>query len=163
MKLPCLYQAQTQITKLAIPHDNKKQIIRRMKRRNTISQEAVLSILTNTRRAMSQDAIEKQMKMEVDRGTIYRILNRFCEDEVVHRIVADDGKQYFAVCVKCDRKKMKLGNNHFHFRCTSCETIECLPVNVDFSVPRGYKVERMNCILVGVCKECSRTKKNAVN
>jgi Fur family ferric uptake transcriptional regulator len=124
-----------------------------MKRRNTISKEAVLSVLTNTRKAMSQDAIVKQMDVDADRATIYRILNRFCEDEIVHKIVADDGKQYFAVCVKCD--KNTLPDNHFHFRCTQCETIECLPALVEFKVPEKYKIQRMNCVLIGVCKDCS--------
>lgn len=124
-----------------------------MKRRNTAAQEAVLSVLTSKRRAMSQDAILKQMDVEADRATIYRILNRFCEDEIVHKIVADDGKQYFAVCVKCD--KVPIPGNHFHFRCTRCETIECLPSIVQYSVPENYKVESLNCVLVGVCKDCS--------
>ncbi|WP_435524357.1 Fur family transcriptional regulator [Chryseobacterium indoltheticum] len=61
-------------------------------------------------------------------ATIYRVLNRFCEDGILHRIVAEDGKQYFAVCIKCDEKK--LTDHHFHFRCTQCETIECLPNEV---------------------------------
>jgi Fur family ferric uptake transcriptional regulator len=123
-----------------------------MKRRNTSSQEAVLAVLTSSRKAMSQDAIVKQMDVDADRATIYRILNRFCEDEIVHKIVADDGKQYFAVCVKCDEQTMPA--NHFHFRCTECETIECLPALVEFTLPKKYKVERMNCVLVGVCKDC---------
>ena len=124
-----------------------------MKRRNTATQEAVLSVLTSKRRAMSQDAIVKQMKVNADRATIYRILNRFCEDEIVHKIVADDGKQYFAVCVKCD--DMLSSGNHFHFRCTKCETIECLPTIVEFKVPEKYVVQQMNCVLVGICKDCS--------
>jgi Fur family transcriptional regulator, ferric uptake regulator len=123
-----------------------------MKRRNTATQEAVLSVLTSKRRAMSQDAIVKQMAVDADRATIYRILNRFCEDEIVHKIVADDGKQYFAVCVKCDENTMPA--HHFHFRCTQCETIECLPTMVNFSLPAGYNVESMNCVLVGVCRDC---------
>ena len=123
-----------------------------IKRRNTETQDAVLSVLTAKRKAMSQDAIVKQMEVKADRATIYRILNRFCEDEIVHKIVADDGKQYFAVCVKCDEKTMP--NNHFHFRCTKCETIECLPAKVEFSVPKDYVVEHLNCVLVGVCKDC---------
>jgi len=123
-----------------------------MKRRNTISKEAVLSVLTTTRKAMTQDAIIRQMDIEADRATVYRVLNRFCEDEIVHKIVADDGKQYFAVCLKCDEKPIP--DNHFHFRCTACETIECLPILVEFSVPKNYKVQRMNCVLVGVCKDC---------
>ena len=123
-----------------------------MKRRNTATQDAVLSVLTSKRRTMSQDAIVKQMDVTADRATIYRILNRFCEDEIVHKIVADDGKQYFAVCFKCD--DMPVSANHFHFRCTKCETIECLPTEVEFSVPEKYTVQQMNCVLVGVCKDC---------
>lgn len=124
-----------------------------MKRRNTATQEAVLAVLTSKRRAMSQDAIVKQMSVDADRATIYRILNRFCEDKIVHKIVADDGKQYFAVCIKCD--ETTIPENHFHFRCTKCETIECLPSVVHFSVPEKYTVQQMNCVLVGVCKDCS--------
>ncbi|HUH18605.1 Fur family transcriptional regulator [Albibacterium sp.] len=124
-----------------------------MRRRNTATKEAVMAVLTNSGRAMSQDAIMKQMDVDANRATIYRILNRFCEDEVVHKIVADDGKQYFAVCVKCD--DVTVPRDHFHFRCTKCETIECLPANVEYSVPEKYTVQQMNCILIGICKDCS--------
>src|SRR5690606_35127797 len=95
-----------------------------MKRRNTPSKEAILDLLISAGKAMSRDAIEQKIDIEIDRATIYRVLNRFCEDGLVHKIVADDGKQYFAVCMKCDEKK--LADNHFHFRCTSCQTIEWL-------------------------------------
>ncbi|MFC4213404.1 Fur family transcriptional regulator [Pedobacter lithocola] len=124
-----------------------------IKRRNTATQEAVLSVLLTKKRAMSQDAIVKQIDVNADRATVYRILNRFCEDEIVHRIVADDGKQYFAICVKCN--ETDIPSNHFHFRCTNCETIECLPTLVEFSVPDKYFVHQMNCLLVGICKDCS--------
>lgn len=123
-----------------------------MKRRNTATQEAVLSVLRSKKKAMSQDAISKQMDIDADRATIYRILNRFCEDEIIYKIVADDGKQYFAAFVKCDDMPPI---NYFHFRCTICEMIECLPSVVEYSVPENYKVESLNCVLVGVCKDCS--------
>ncbi|MBE8719701.1 Fur family transcriptional regulator [Sphingobacterium pedocola] len=124
-----------------------------MKRRNTPSKEAILDLLAKTKKAMSQDAIEEKLTIAVDRATIYRVLNRFCDDGLVHRIVAEDGKQYFAVCMKCD--ETKLAANHFHFRCTRCETIECLPVPVHFAIPEGYQVENVNCVLTGVCNDCS--------
>ncbi len=124
-----------------------------MKRRNTPAKEAVLNLLTNKAKAMSQDSIEKNINIDIDRATIYRVLNRFCEDGILHRIVAEDGKQYFAVCIKCDEKK--LTDHHFHFRCTKCETIECLPIEVQFSLEKGYSVESVNCILTGVCKDCN--------
>lgn len=124
-----------------------------MKRRNTPTKEAVLSVLTSTTKAMSQDAIEQKIDIEIDRATIYRVLNRFCEDGMLHRIVADDGKQYFALCVKCDEQKAPL--HHFHFRCISCQTIECLPAPVHFSIPAEYSVNSVNCVLTGICKDCA--------
>ncbi len=123
-----------------------------MKRRNTPSKEAVLEVLTATGKAMSHDAIEQKIAIEIDRATIYRVLNRFCDDGLVHRIVAEDGKQYFAVCMKCDENK--IDDNHFHFRCVNCQTIECLPVPVHFSVPKGYNVKSVNCVLTGTCRNC---------
>jgi Fur family ferric uptake transcriptional regulator len=124
-----------------------------MKRRNTPSKEAVLDILMKAGKAMSCDAIERKIDVEIDRATIYRVLNRFCDDGLVHKIVAEDGKQYFAVCMKCEQHTF--AENHFHFRCTYCNTIECLPEAVYFSVPIGYQVEGVNCILTGRCKNCS--------
>ena len=123
-----------------------------MKRRNTQSKEAILDLLVSTGKAMSRDAIEQKIDMEVDRATIYRVLNRFCEDGLAHKIVADDGKQYFAICMKCDEHSLK--DNHFHFRCTNCQTIECLPEAVQFSIPNGYNVESVNCVLTGTCSQC---------
>ena len=124
-----------------------------MKRRNTASKQAILDLLAQTGKAMSREAIEKKIDVDMDRATIYRVLNRFCEDGIVHKIVAEDGKQYFAVCIQCDDKS--LAQNHFHFRCTQCETIECLPQAVHFSLPEGYVMASVNCVITGVCKACA--------
>ena len=124
-----------------------------MKRRNTPTKEAVIAVLSASKRAMSQEAIEQKIEIEIDRATVYRALNQFCVDGIVHRIVADDGKQYFAICRKCDQQT--LPDNHFHFRCTSCQTIECLQELVQFSLPEGYHVEKFNCVLVGTCSNCA--------
>lgn len=122
-------------------------------RRNTPTKKAVLKLLTKRGKAMSRDAIEEQLTTDINRATIYRVLNRFCEDGILHRIVAEDGKQYFAICLQCDDKKTSL--NHFHFRCTECQTIECLPAPVHYSLQKGYKVESTNCVLTGTCRDCT--------
>lgn len=124
-----------------------------MKRRNTHAKEAVLDVLIKTGKAMSQDAIEQKIGIDINRATIYRVLNRFCDDGVLHKVVPEDGKQYFAICIKCDEDKKPL--HHFHFRCIKCETIECLPVEVKFSIPDDYLVENVNCVLTGTCHACS--------
>lgn len=124
-----------------------------MQRRNTETKEAVLEVLTTTRKAMSRDAIQQRIGSDINRATVYRVLNRFCEDGIVHRVVADDGKQYFAVCVNCEDEA--LAGDHVHFRCTKCETIECMPIPVNFSLPVGYQSEAVNCVISGVCVACA--------
>ncbi|WP_179336247.1 Fur family transcriptional regulator [Winogradskyella costae] len=124
-----------------------------MKRRNTPTKEAVLSVITKAGQAMSQDAIEEKVAIDINRATIYRVLNRFCDDGVLHKVLAEDGKQYFALCDGCDETHQE--HQHFHFKCTVCETLECLPNAVNYSIPAGYQVENVNCVLTGVCKKCS--------
>ncbi|WP_291870692.1 transcriptional repressor [Maribacter sp.] len=123
------------------------------KRRNTPTKEAVLDVLKKEGKAMSQDSIEQKISIDINRATIYRVLNRFCDDGVLHKIIAEDGKQYFALYTRTN--KMKLVENHLHFMCIKCETLECLPAEVNFSIPDAYLVENVNCVLSGTCKECS--------
>src|SRR5690606_39553782 len=85
----------------------------KLKRRNTPSKEAVLAVLATSGKAMSQDAIEKKIKLAVDRATIYRILNRFCEDVILNKIVAEKGKLYYAIFVRLDDKESS--DNHILF------------------------------------------------
>lgn len=124
-----------------------------MERRNTETKEAVLNLLSNSKNALSQNAIEKQLSININRATIYRILNRFCEDDIVHKIVAEDGKQYFAICRECENDEFI--KHHFHFRCLVCDTIECLQTPVQYSIPNGYNVQNVNCVLTGICDDCS--------
>ncbi|SFF41160.1 Fur family transcriptional regulator [Sunxiuqinia elliptica] len=124
-----------------------------MKRRNTPTKEAVLKLLAQSGKALSHEAIEKAIDIPINRATIYRVLNQFCHDGTVHKIVAEDGKQYFAVCMKCEGDAPQ--EPHFHFRCTSCDSIECLKEPVHFSLPEGYEVASVNCVLSGLCSKCS--------
>lgn len=124
-----------------------------MKRRNTPTKEAVLEVLTKSGKAMSQDAIEQNIDIDINRATIYRVLNRFCADGILHKIVAEDGKQYFAPSSKPDQQD--IAENHIHFKCLVCETIECLHTEVHFSIPNAYIVKNVNCVLTGTCKSCS--------
>lgn len=62
---------------------------------------------------MSQDAIEKQLDIKINRATIYRVLNRFCTDDIVHRIVAEDGKQLLYIVLGNVNPTNQLFLSHF--------------------------------------------------
>jgi Fur family ferric uptake transcriptional regulator len=122
-----------------------------MKRRNTPTKQAVLALLTENGKAMSQDTIEERITIKINRATIYRILKQFCEDGILCRVITDSGKQYFALRKEQDDP---MNEFHLHFRCLKCDQIECLPTDVNFPVPKGYQLKHANLVLSGICKRC---------
>ncbi|MTI88724.1 MAG: transcriptional repressor [Balneolaceae bacterium] len=123
-----------------------------MERRKTQSTEEILSTLKDTDFALSHKMIQQRLSIEVDRATIYRVLNRFLEDGIVHRVISENGKQYFALCEDCERNDHH--HNHFHFRCNKCGKVECLAREVDIQLPAGYTAENINSLVTGICASC---------
>lgn len=124
-----------------------------MLKRNTKTKQLILDSLKNSKSAVSQDILLKELGEEVDRATIYRVLNSFCDDGIVHKILSDDGKYYFAFCVNCSEKAHK--HNHFHFRCLTCGKIECIPNEIEVELPAGYQPVNFNGFISGYCADCS--------
>lgn len=123
-----------------------------MKRRNTVAKEEILNILKTSNEAFSQDSIQKRITVTADRATVYRILKSFTEQGLAHKIVADDGKQYFAWCGS--HKSEMHNHNHFHFRCLDCGKVECLDTEVTINLPQGYSSNQLNAIITGNCNSC---------
>jgi Fur family ferric uptake transcriptional regulator len=125
-----------------------------MKRRNTPAKNTILNLLKNAGNALSQEMIEAEVKGEMDRVTIYRVLNSFCEDGVTHRILSDEGKYYFALCLDCGDHEHHT-HDHFHFRCVGCQKVECLEEQVTVQLPQGYRKESISSWVTGYCAGCS--------
>jgi Fur family ferric uptake transcriptional regulator len=123
-----------------------------MHKRNTRAKQLILESLKEAKSAVSQDILQAQLGDAVDKVTIYRVLNGFCEDGLAHKVIGDDGKQYFAFCVNCAEKKHT--HNHFHFRCIACGKIECLPNEINVKLPKGYRSENLNAFISGYCSLC---------
>lgn len=125
-----------------------------MQSRNTKAKSMILESIKKAKTAVSHDILQAELNGEVDRATIYRVLNRFCGDGIIHRIVGDDGKQYFAICMNCSDEHHK--HNHFHFRCLSCDTVECLSNEVHVNLPKGYSMTNFNGFISGYCSDCGQ-------
>lgn len=125
-----------------------------MNTRNTKTKGIILDSLKKAKQALSHENLLASLEGQVDRATIYRVLNRFCNDGIAHRIVGDDGKQYFAICINCEKQKHH--HNHFHFRCLSCGKVECLANEADLNLPLGYRVANFNGFISGYCPSCSQ-------
>ncbi len=123
-------------------------------RRNTKTKKMVMNILENSNSALCHEEIEKHLSEKMDRVTIYRILQSFCDDGKVHKIIDKEGKTYYALCRNCTT-----GNHHDdhpHFHCISCGTITCVerPI-VKQELPLGYKAVSIASYITGYCQKCN--------
>lgn len=122
--------------------------------RVTQARLAVLEILLDSSAALSHHEVEESIEqrgLEVDRVTLYRVLDWLVERKLAHRIAAADRVWRFNAA---DRLQM---NEHAHFHCTQCGQIICLngPDPADVPVlPPGYRRERMEITVHGRCAQC---------
>lgn len=124
-----------------------------MQGRKTPSKVAILELLGASDHALSHEMIEQRLTSAINRSTIYRVLNGFVEQGVVHRIISEDGRQYFAICTNCDLAQHH--DDHPHFQCITCDRVECLPQTLQIELPKGYRPESLNATVSGYCRTCS--------
>ena len=129
-----------------------KDILKNRNLRITDGRIDVLEFFLRKGKTLSVKDIQEELK-ETDRVTLYRILNAFTENGVLHKIPDDSGHVTFGLCHDtCDAEDHN--HDHIHFKCLECGTIECLEQIVPpVSIP-GYQVKEANLILKGVCKSC---------
>jgi len=121
----------------------------------TPSRLNVMKVLENTAQAYAHADLETLFS-DMDRVTLYRVLNDFEEAGLVHKIIDMDGVTRFALC-KHSCPDTHHADEHVHFNCQSCHKMFCLE-NVSspvFSIPKGFKALGQNILVYGLCKTCS--------
>ncbi|MCC6515979.1 MAG: transcriptional repressor [Chitinophagales bacterium] len=106
--------------------------------------------------ALTHANLEQQFGKKHDRVTIYRTLNSFLENGLVHKIADDSGVAKFAVC-QHGSSKHKHDEQHIHFKCKKCKRIECLHHTSipSLILPTNYKIETVNLLIEGICGICN--------
>jgi Fur family ferric uptake transcriptional regulator len=115
----------------------------------------ILEELGSNRQAYAHAELESIFK-DMDRVTLYRVLNDFEETGLVHKIIDIGGVTRFALC-KQDCPDKHHTEDHVHFNCQQCNKMFCLekiaaPV---VKLPEGFKTEGSNTIVYGLCKTCN--------
>ena len=90
-----------------------------------------------------------------DRVTLFRVLNTFEKSKLIHNIILDNGKKFFALC---NRKCSKLGSHshsHIHFICEKCDDVSCVEIdNLPTIELTGHHLHNININASGICKNC---------
>jgi Fur family transcriptional regulator, ferric uptake regulator len=105
--------------------------------------------------AISQPDLEKKLGKEIDRVTLYRILNTYQEKGILHRIMDINGTANYAVCTSsCSEDHHH--DEHVHFNCTNCNKIYCLEVEAPrIKMPKGFTAKTVSSIAYGICEKCN--------
>ncbi|MFD0992429.1 Fur family transcriptional regulator [Tenacibaculum geojense] len=120
--------------------------------RKTKSLALILNEFEQKQGAISVTELIKKLGDEMNKTTIYRVLERLEDDGVVHSFIGESGIKWYAKCNNCTHHAHK--DVHPHFQCVRCGNTNCLEVNYKFPEIDGYKIETVNLLLIGTCKDC---------
>jgi Fur family ferric uptake transcriptional regulator len=111
--------------------------------------------LVNKKTATSQPDLENVIA-DVDRVTLYRILNAFEEKGIIHKVFDLNGTANYAICSSdCDEHHHH--DEHLHFNCTNCKNVYCLD-EMDMPpivLPPGFKLDKLSFSATGLCPKCA--------
>lgn len=101
--------------------------------------------------------MEQYFNNQFDRVTLYRTINSFIENGILHKVLDDSGSAKYAVCNDDHCEVHQHNDNHVHFKCTICSKIECLhhAQIPKVKVPMGYTINAANLLLEGICSKCN--------
>jgi len=123
----------------------------------TENRKLILDLFIRAEGALSPADIEKRIPTQLDRVTVYRTLQTFMEQGIIHQIPTTDNILRYALC-KDDCDSGHHHDNHVHFVCESCGNTTCLD-NVEVPVvklPRGYHTSHAAMIIHGSCDDCAQ-------
>ena len=115
----------------------------------------ILEVFLSNLNALSHSDIESITGDSFDRVTIYRTLQVFAEKGIIHQIPTTDNSIKYALC-KENCAPGHHHDNHVHFICERCHKTFCLEeVHIpDVILPEGFRPQRAEMILSGICKQC---------
>lgn len=122
----------------------------------TQGRERILQLFLQDEGALAHSDIEKGIGEYFDRVTVYRTLQSFVEKGIIHRIPTEDNVVKYALC-KDNCSEGRHHDHHVHLVCTRCDTTFCLEEVAipPIQVPEGVKVENVQVIVTGFCKNCN--------
>lgn len=123
-------------------------------KRKTESLKTVLHTFEQTEEAISVVELVKKLKDQMNKTTVYRILERLEQDGVLHSFTDSNGLKWYAKCTSgCTTHHHS--DVHPHFQCTDCGKVECLDFEVPLPSLPNRKVQSSEFLLVGQCEDCS--------
>jgi len=121
--------------------------------RKTKSVEIILNEFSNRGSAISVIELIENLKNDINKTTVYRVLDRLEDDGVVHSFLGNSGIKWYAMCKGCSSHNHT--DFHPHFQCLDCGDVECLTVDIDIPKIPNKRIEASQILLQGKCANCA--------
>jgi len=89
---------------------------------------------------------------DMNKTTVYRILDRLENEGELHSFTGKDGLKWYAKCQNCTSDHHE--DLHPHFQCKICGKSECLDTQLQLPDIKTHQIDRAELLLVGECEEC---------
>ena len=123
----------------------------------------ILAVLINAGSALCHHEIASHFKdYPIDKVTIYRTLDVFEKNGLIHKIATKDRKWLYAIKLKKGHPA-EVDSSHAHFICNRCGRIFCLsvagykPMKGEDNI-NGFKITEEELRFHGLCPDCALPK-----
>lgn len=120
--------------------------------RKTKSVKALLHAFEQCTTAISTTELVERFHDQMNKSTVYRILERLENEGTLHSFIGKDGLRWYATCSYLHSSKGF--DIHPHFQCRACGKTECLPINIPMPEVAKYSIESASFLLIGTCEHC---------
>ena len=115
----------------------------------------LLSLFYDTRSSLTAEEIKNKLGAYKDKVTIYRALDAFEKNGLIHRVPDKSNLIRYALC-NSECHSHQHTHSHAHFICSNCNETYCID---EIEAPQvkgvnGFTIKRSQLILEGVCPHC---------
>ena len=118
--------------------------------------QVLLAVGNTAQPSSAVEILEKiRTRTDINRVTVYRILDLLVEHEVLNRLTLGKHSQRFCL------RGVEREEDHAHFHCTRCDRYLCIDAPVSSLTPEALvrmdlDVEHVDIRLEGVCPACKK-------
>lgn len=120
--------------------------------RKTKSVKLLQDVFTHTDNALSVVELVEKMGDQMNKTTVYRILDRLEQDGVIHSFLGRNGIKWYAKCKHCSNSEHI--DEHPHFQCIDCGKVDCLEININIPQIPNREIEVSQVLIQGKCEDC---------
>jgi Fur family ferric uptake transcriptional regulator len=122
--------------------------------RRTKSLNLILKSFEKTEGALSVVELIEEHKPQMNKTTVYRVLDRLEDEGILHSFTGKEGLKWYAKCHSCTSHHHV--DTHPHFQCNTCGKTECLEDTVPVPNVPNFKVQKVEFLVYGECEDCQQ-------